>query len=210
VIPKLRAALLALVLAVYGVAALPLPKSIKRADLDKPIARDELLRWTGILAEVGVVLTVEELTDHVFTVGEAAAKFRRFALDPFKRWLQISGTGQDWALFTYPDSRPHRLEVAIKDPDGWETIFAALDLERDWRADRFCYRRIRGVYDGSTEKGGAAYDLLAKRIGAWAFAEFPDATNVRVRFVRTHSVLPGETPDPEETPRHPRLQARPK
>ncbi len=204
-----RAALIAVTLIVYGVAASPLPKSVKRSHFEQPIAVEELDRWVGILGGAGVTVTRAELADRAYVVGRALADVRSALLGPFKGWFRVSGTGQGWGLFTYPDSYPHQLVIEVRPSEGeWRPVYAALDPDAPWRRDQLAYRRVRGVYDGNTRKPGASYDNFVQRIGRLALTDFPDAAEARVGFISTHSTMPGRPRDPERLPKLQRTVAR--
>lgn len=206
---EVRAALILLVIVVQGLAALPIPDRVRAADFETDYAKEEMAAWSALLARVGVRATAEEVGDVFFTVGRAAADARRAVVGPLGPVYRLTGTGQDWGLFTYPDNRPHRLEVAVRARDGrFETVYAGLDPARAWARDVLTYRRVRGLYDGQTDRPGASWDNLTRWIARRLLAERPDAHQVRVRFVRLHTTLPGAEPDPRELPRHARLWTR--
>ncbi|MDP2315591.1 MAG: hypothetical protein Q8P41_22015 [Pseudomonadota bacterium] len=211
-----RAALIAVVLLVSGIAASPMPKSVRRAHFETPIAIEEVDRWVGILGGVGVTVTRKELADRTYTVGKFFADLRGTLLGPFKGWFRVTGTGQGWGLFTYPDSYPHQLVIEVRaagsapgSEDGWRPIYAALDPDAAWHRDQLAYRRVRGVYDGNTRKPGPSYDNFVAWASRQAFADLPDAAEVRIGFIRTHSTMPGVQPDPERLPKFQRVVARP-
>lgn len=205
----LRAAVLALTVLVYGIAASPLPKSVKRSQFDTPIAIEEVDRWVGILGGVGITVTRKELADGSYASGKFFADLRRTLLGPFKGWFRVSGTGQGWGLFTYPDSYPHQLVIEVREKPGpWRPVYAALDPDADWRRDQLAYRRVRGVYDGNTRKPGVSYDNFVAWVARLALADHPDADEVRVGFIRTHSTMPNVTPDPERLAKHQRVVKR--
>ncbi len=205
----MRAALLALTVLVYGVAASPLPKSVKRSHFETPIAIEEVDRWVGILGGVGIDVTRKELSDGSYEVGRFFADVRRTLLGPFKEWFRVSGTGQGWGLFTYPDSYPHQLVIEVRKKGGtWRPVYAALDPDAGWRRSQLAYRRVRGVYDGNTRKPGASYTHFVAWVGGLALTDHPDADEARVGFIRTHSTMPHVTPDPERLARHHRVVQR--
>ena len=195
---QVRAALIAVALLIYGVQASPMPKRVRRAQLDSPIGREELGRWVEILGGVGVSTTQDELADRIFDIGTFFADIRNAILGPIGPWFRLSGTGQAWGLFTYPDTYPHQLRVEIREKGGeWHTLYAGLDPEADWNRDVLVYRRVRGVYDGNTERPGPSYDNFANWIGGLALADHPEADEARVGFLRYHTVQPGREQDPK-------------
>jgi hypothetical protein len=203
----IRAALLAVVLLVHGLAASPMPRSVKRSQFDTPIGKEEMDRWVGILGTIGVPISREKLSDDVYAVGSFFAGLRGALLDPFKPWFRVTGTGQGWGLFTYPDSFPHQLVVEVH-TGAWRTVYAGLDPDAGWMRDQLAYRRIRGVYDGNTRKPGPSYDTFVAWVAARAFADFPDADQARIGFVRLHSTAPGVPKDSERSPRFQRTVHR--
>ena len=203
-----RAALIAVVLLVHGIAASPLPRSVKRSQFESAIAKEELDRWVGLLGAAWVTVTRAELADRSFAFGEQLVALRTFLLGPVRPWFRVSGTGQSWGLFTYPDSWPHQLVVEIRVGKEWRTVFAGLDEEADWSRALLAYRRVRGVYDGNTYRPTKTYEHFAKWIGGRALADFPEARQARVKFIRYHTRAPGQPPDPERSEKLVRLVDR--
>lgn len=204
-----RAVVIALVLVVNGVAASPMPKSVKLSHFETAIAIEELDRWVGLLRSAGLTLTRPELAAHAYAIGTFFADVRGTLLGPFKGWFRVTGTGQGWGLFTYPDSYPHQLVIDVRPAAGeWRSVYAALDPDAAWRRSQLAYRRVRGVYDGNTRKPGASYDHFVAWAGKHALAEFPDAAEARVGFVRTHSTMPDAKPDPERLAKFQRVVKR--
>ena len=199
--PKVRAALLAVVIAVHGVAAAPLPNGVSEGDFKNPIARDEMRRWSEILKGVGIEATPEELAKTALGLGKKTSELRKTLLKPFGPIFRVSGTGQGWGLFTYPNSYPHRMEIDMRVGDQWQTLFRALDPEHTWMEHHLTYRRVRGVYDDNVMSTRSSYNNFVRWIAKRAFEDFPQAEAVRVRMIRSHVVLPGAPPDPETTVR---------
>jgi hypothetical protein len=206
---QLRAGLILLALVVYGIAASPLPRSMKRSQFDTPMAIEEVDQWVGILGAAGIPITRAALSDDAFAVGTVFADLRSALLGPFKGWFRITGTGQGWGLFTYPDIFPHQLVIEVRPKGGtFAPIYAGLDPDAAWMRPQLAYRRVRGVYDGNTTKPGASYDNFVHWIGRLALADFPDSAEVRVGFVRTHTTMPGVPRDPERSERFQRVVSR--
>jgi hypothetical protein len=192
----LRATMLAVVVAINGIAALPLARKADHKSFERKLAQDEVRRWQGLLAGVGLGFTREELTEGAFTFAKGSLATRKFLLDPFKPWFHFTGTGQAWGLFTYPDRYPGRLLVEAREGEGeWVLLYAALDAEHAFNRDKLVYRRVRGVYDSSSEKVGTSYDPFCSWIAAEVFAARPQYEEVRVRFLTIHTHEPGEQGD---------------
>lgn len=194
---KLRAALLAAVLLVHGVAASPLPSSVDTSALNGPIGREELGRWVGILGGLGVQTTREELVTRLVAAGEAGAAVRNAVVKPFAPVMRLTGTGQAWGLFTYPNTLPHTLVIAAERGGQWEELYRALDPEHAFLEPQLTYRRMRGVYDDNASKVRPSYDNFTRWVGRQVFAAYPDATRVKVYMERRHVLPPGQPPDPE-------------
>lgn len=209
--PAVRALLIAVVLFVHGLATLPLPHSMRRASFDEPVAQEEIAAQAQLLGRVGVHVSTEELVDLLFRSGTAWVSVYTAVLKPLEPAFRITGTGQSWGLFTYPDTFPHQLIVEVRSGKSapWTTWFAGLDPDHRWMRDVLAYRRVRGVYDGQTTKPGASWNNLTKWLARRAFTEDATVQTVRVSFRRFHTVKPNETPDTSvDALRHARTWAR--
>ncbi len=208
---SIRAALLTIVLVIEGVAALPIPRSIKRSSFEEPVAREELAVQRGLLSKIGLELTHEELVDVLFTTGSMWVSVNDYTLKPLQPFLGVFGIGQSWGLFTYPDTFPHQLIVEVRRSKSadWELWYAGLDPAYAWSRDVLTYRRVRGVYDGQTSKPGASWNNMTRWIAKQACAQDPGVQIVRVSFRRFHTVPPGKPPEaPVDLLRHARSWTR--
>lgn len=206
----LRAGLIALVLLAQWADAMPLPE-LKKRDLDNPIAQDELKRWQGVLASVGVELTTEELAEGGLEVGAAMRKGRRAVLAPWAPFRRITGTGQGWGLFAYPDPYAGRLVVAERVQDaGWETFYTAPQTEGGLLTQQLRYRRIRGIWDdaGDRVRPREVYDRFATWIARRRFEERADIELVEVRLDLHRVRRPGMGEEPLDKRRHARVRRR--
>lgn len=209
--PSIRAGILALVVGVHGIAALPLPRVLKAEDAKTELAREEIGRWVRILRSAGWDIDDEQLVAHVNTIGRAAMGTRRFVLAPFQPLLRLTGTGQSWALFAYPDRYPNRLEVDGKTLEGgWELLYRANDPGHTMLAPQLEFRRVRGVYDtaSSRDAPGRVYDRFVDMVARQVFARRPDLDTVRVKMVQFRVSLPGESGTYPEKTRLTRLRSR--
>lgn len=197
----LRAGALALVIGIHMWVALPLKTEVTPRSLANPVAQEELQHWAERLNGWGMEITADELQTRVIEHGATVGGFRAATLKPLRPALRITGTGQSWGLFTYPNTYPHRLDVTVLGDQGWQLIYRALDPEHDWRAQTFTYRRVRGVYDDSSFQKARSYEHFCKTVAQWAADDFPDVTAVRVSMTKSHVTLPGKPLDPETTER---------
>lgn len=206
---RVRAVGIAILLVTQGMVALPLPRSVKRSDFDQPVAREEMGRWVEVLGSVGVHTTHDALADAFTEYGSAFGGVRKDVLLPLKPFLRLTGTGQSWGLFTYPDTFPHKLVIEARTGARWDTLYGGLDPDHTFLRNILVYRRVRGVYDGNSGKPGPSWENFTQWVARQAFAAFPDVEEVRVRFLRFHTVPPGGAADTEVVPRHARTILRP-
>lgn len=208
-VPSLRAALLAVVVFVHGVAASPLPPSPSSAKaLANPIAVEELNGWVRLLGGLGVETNREQLTELAVESSIVTSELRSAVMKPFRPLLRITGTGQGWGLFTYPNTHPHRLVIEVERDGKFEVVYRALDPEHAYLEPQLTFRRVRGVYDDNASKVRPSYESFARWVARHAFEDWPDATRVRVKMIRTHVVTPGQTPDPKAETRLVRVVKR--
>lgn len=196
-VARVRAALIALVLLVHGVCVLPVPANISPKAFDNATGREELRRWSGLLAHVGIEVEPKALGDGVLERGQVFADAKKAFLKPFRPVLRATGTGQAWGLFTYPVTHPNRLHISWRPSDDapWILLYRALDPEYDWHEATFRYRRIRGVYDDNASKVRASYTNFCEWVARDVFAEIPEAQQIRVHMVQTVTRTPREKPD---------------
>jgi len=206
-----RAALLLAVVFFNTVEALPLPRSAKRENYDKPSAQDEIARWQRGLAGLGIHRSQAQLTEAAFALAELGVRARAWLTAPARPLFELTQTGQNWALFTHPDRWPARLVIEVQQGDEWSRVYASLDPEHEFRADALVYRRVRAVYDGQSEKAGRTWNRFASWAAAEVFAAYPEVHTVRVKFIRLHTYEPGESATvlEEVGDRFPEIRRRP-
>jgi hypothetical protein len=194
-----RGALLAVVVAVHGVAAAPLPHAVTANDLRNPVSADELARWADRLG-----MGKDELARQVIAITGAIGAAHRGVLAPARPVLRFTGTGQGWGLFANPDTHPDRLVVRGRGPDGERVLYQRRDADHAWDAPVLTYRRIRALGDSGGFRGrpSATFQRFAKWVGRRALASFPELDAVEVAMERTHTTLPGRPPDPAVQKRH--------
>jgi hypothetical protein len=204
----LRAIAIAVVLIVHGYIALPIPSTVNAKQFNNPIAKDELDRWVGILGKRGVVLTRAELQAEVIERAKGITTFRKSSLEPIKPINRVTGTGQAWGLFTYPNSFPHTMYIELEIDGAWQPLYTPLDPEHDWNKRLFVFRRIRGVYDDNATNTRQSYENFVDWVSGMALEEHPQATAVRIYYRQGHVTLPGEEKDPETKLVNERIRTR--
>ena len=208
--PATRALLISVVLLGQWIDALPLPE-LRRRDLDHPIAQDEVKQWTGVLNDLGMELTTEETIEGALVVGALAIDFRKFTMAPLRPIKKLTGTGQSWGLFAYPDPYAGRLVIDVREEkEEWQTLFSAPGSGFGTLTQKMRYRRVRGIYDdnGDRPRPGALYNRFADWVAWEIFQEHPEVDAVQIRLDLMRIIPPGEGEAVPDKRRHARMRVR--
>lgn len=208
--PAIRALLISVVLLAQWIDALPLPE-LRERDLRHPIAQDEVTRWTALLNDLGMSLTEEEAIERALVVGAAATRFRQVTMAPLKPIKKLTGTGQSWGLFAYPDPYAGRLVIEARAIKGeWQVLFSAPGTSSDRFSRRMRYRRVRGIYDdnGDRPTPGVLYNRFADWAAWEIFQEHPEINAVQVRLDLMRIIPPGTGEPVADKRRHARMRVR--
>ena len=208
--PAVRAVLISVVLAVQIFDTVPLPR-VTRSDLRWPVARAEVDRWTGIGQSLGLDITREDTEALALGVGDGAARLRKAVLGPTWPFRRITGTGQAWGLFSYPDPFAGRLIISGRADDGeFVELYRAPSRGERWLVDVVEYRRIRGIYDdnGDRPRPGRTHRALTRWLGRRVLERHPEFDEVEFRLDLVEVHLPGGEPEPPEERRHVRVERR--
>ena len=193
-ISQLRAALVALHLAVITFAAMPSAGSgMNRSAWKQPTVQGEFDAWTERLRGFGYEGTSAELQDSVWAFASRYESARSAALRPFRRYFEICGTWQSWKMFIAPHRFPGRLEIEIDEGAGFTPIYVARSATYDWRArwldhDRFRAATFRYAWDHYKQPRREFADWVARGVAS----DYPQALRVRVSFVRYRTRSPEE------------------
>lgn len=203
-----RAAVLFVFVAINVYQAIPVPR-MKAGWGDKATSQRGVAPYVDALATVGVSVTREQLAGTVEDVARGYARYRERIIDPMRPFWKITVSHQGWGLFTYPDTTPHRLEVAFERDDGsWEPAYHPGDWwNARWRHDFLRFRRVRALL-APRSRPPSTYDRVVDHIAELAFADRPDIERVRVRFVKTHTPPPGRPMTFQPMVVHERLRTR--
>jgi hypothetical protein len=209
--PAIRAALIALVLCLVTIEALPLPMLSKR-HMRRTVAVEEVDRWVGIMGSLGIETTRDALVDRTIALSKRSLAIRRQIIRPFRRLERIFGAGQAWGLFTFADPYPGRLVIeATRGGNAWFPLYRDPFSDGSRLAQTVRHRRVRGVWDdaGDRPNPGKLYDRFVTWLSKRIFAEDPSIQAVRVRLdrvtVRTPNQPEAKGPD---KPRHIRQRWR--
>ncbi|MEL6348221.1 MAG: hypothetical protein AAFV53_34245 [Myxococcota bacterium] len=205
----IRAGLISILLIGHTIEALPLPE-LKARHFQYAIARQELTRWTEVLNQAGISGTEEEFKADALAFGRSLREGRLLLTRPIRPLMRLTGTGQGWGLFAYPDPNAGRLIVSVEIDGQEQEIYRAPQRSRDRLTRQLRYRRIRGVYDdlGDRPKPGRAYGHLVDWFARQIFNDRPEVDLIRFQIDQMRIMLPGEGPPPPERARHRKRRTR--
>ena len=107
-----RAALLAIVIAIQLVLAIPSTERITEGSLRRPEAREELDRWMALLDTIGIDWTREEVSTGLIRVNDTVKGAHSTLVKPIRPVKRYLGFNQAWALFASPDTHPNLLVIS--------------------------------------------------------------------------------------------------
>lgn len=197
----LRALGIAAALGFIALDAAPLPDHISRRLVATPEIQAELDAWVDYLRRAGLELDGEAAKDRLVNAARAVARARRAAQAPLARFCALTGTGQDWGLFAYPERNPRTIIVEGRPADGdWETLYRPFEASDPRLAARLRYRRLRAPINavGGRDASGPQHRRLVAWVADEVFAARPDLVEVKVYFESRPAAGPGEDPAPAE------------
>ena len=183
--------------------AVPLPE-LRPEHLANPVAQAELRQWSELLGSVGLDVAPSELAEVGLELGGVAAGFRKLVLRPWHPFRKLTGTGQSWGLFAYPEPATGRLVIDGRSPTGTVTYYRAPGgLDDDLEAV-LEYRRMRGIYDDASDrpKPRKIYARFGRWVSARVMAAHPEVLKVEVRLDRHLVRTPDQGPPVDDTRRH--------
>lgn len=205
---RLRALAITVLLVISGVQNIP-NTAVAEGDLNNPVAKTELKRWQELLASVGVERTVPQLKEDALGWGNGINEAKKSFMKPFRPVYRVTGTGQAWGLFTYPNTHPHQLIIEVREGGEWRPVFRAMESEYAWKDETFRFRRVRGVYDDNAWKQRQSYKNFVNWAARMAWEDFPDADAIKVYMIRRNAREPGRPHDPTPEFRMKRVVEKP-
>jgi hypothetical protein len=176
-----------------GLAATPSPDiGMNRDAWREPTVQAEFRAWS---ARLGVA--PERFESALWSAAQGYSRTRQRVIQPFARYLEVTGAAQPWTMFAGPNVFPATYEVAVRaqntPPDAWETLYRARSAEYRWRADFYDQERLRSMlsrYSWPIFAWGPpqACNWAAREI----FRERPAAEAVRCRYRREQTPTPAE------------------
>jgi hypothetical protein len=195
--PHLRAALILLHGLALVLGAVPAPEGgMRRAAWKEPTVQGEIAAWAERLDGLGVAMDAETLEREAWDFAVRYMAVRRSVLAPFQPYYERLGVAQNWRMFVAPHKHPARLQIAVDggpDVDPWRVVYEELRPGTDWKEAQLEHDRTRSVLFRYSWK---AYRKDYRRMCAWIAAEaatdFPEASRVRVRWLRQRTPSPAE------------------
>jgi hypothetical protein len=198
----LRAVLVALHVVVVVAVAVPAPQGgMDRRAWNEATVQAEFAAWGTRLRAVGVPWTDATLQEHLWNFAAAYMAIRQTVLAPAQPYTRYLGTGQSWRMFVAPHRTPSRLEVAVKENDAWRVIYLQTRPGADWSESLLEHDRTRSVL---FRYAWPAYRGRHKRLSTWlarrAVSDLPEASHVRVRWLRQRTPSPAEARSGKQPP----------
>ena len=196
--PQARAFLVALHLVAITLMALPAPGGgMQRSAWADPTVQAEFDVWYARLAGVGApVGDRAEFEDRLFEFAQSFMKARGQVLEPFVPYYRYFGTYQSWRMFVAPHTHPARMHVEIRVDGEWQPVYVERSAEHQWLGWQLDQDRFRSaVFRYSWRPYRKVYRQFVDWLAVQALRDFPEATDLRVRFYKAKS------PSPEQVKR---------
>lgn len=205
-LPHLRGVFVAAhIITICALSTPDLGGALNRRAWKAATVQDEFAAWAQRFSRLGADLSSAELEDKLWSLATSWAELRTTLLVPFRPYADVVGARQRWRMFAAPNRVPARLRIAVKAEGKWRTVYEARSNEYTWQERRFDTERIRGaIHLASWPHRRRDYRRLAAWIADEAARDFPEATHVRLSFVRARSRTPEQVragmapPDKEE------------
>jgi hypothetical protein len=186
-------------LAAIALQAFPSPAGgVQRSAWADPTVQAEIRVWAD---RVG--MSPRALEDRLFRFATAWSSARAAVLRPLIPYYRYAGTWQSWKMFVAPHVWPTRMQIEVRRGGEWQLVYRERSADAPWLAPTLSNDRFRATI---FRMGWPQYGPLRRDFAAWvaesAAVDFPDATQVRVSFLkqRTRSaaeVRAGSAPEPE-------------
>jgi hypothetical protein len=115
--------------------------------------------------------------------------------------MEVTGTQQGWRLFAMPNERPHVLRVIGERKGKRRLLYETWSSERTFMGETLEFRRVRALYNPTSQGTPNTYEAFARRLSERVFEEKPELEAVTISFERRHTTLPDATPDPQREER---------
>lgn len=185
----LRGLLLALhVIAVLLLSTPDLDGGLNRESWKSDTIQHEVQTWAKRLGR-----PPEEIEDKAWRLANGWSKTRKALLTPVRPYADYAGPRQRWRMFAGAERTPARLHVEVQIDGQWQIVHQSRSREYDWQATRFDRERIRVIVGRTSwphRKG--LYKRVVDWVASLAAADFPEATRVRVCYLRAPTPTPAQ------------------
>lgn len=192
VVPRARAFVIAIVLALHCVAGCPI-EPVDRQLLSRPSNQRQLRALAGQATRLGLPRTTEEVEDLVLTASGGWRVFSDFVLTPVRPFHELTVTHQRWGLFTTAAPERYLMNIDVHRPHSpWAPAYRPQDPQATELADVLEYRRVRGVWNPGAHGIRAPYAGFVTFIARRLFRKHDDIDLVRVRMQKLTFLHPWE------------------
>jgi hypothetical protein len=198
---KLRAGLLGLLVAWNVLGAYPTPGDVTEEKLKEGVAKKELDRWVRRLRSFGFDTDHERLGRGYAGLANGVNAVRNFVMAPIQPVMDFTGTQQGWRLFSLPNERPHVLRVTGERRGKKRVLYETWSESRTFLGETLEFRRVRALYNPSSQGPPNTYDAFARRLSERVFEQKPELDSVTVLLEQRRTTLPGEPEDPKREER---------
>ena len=183
--PHLRTGLITLHLIAIVLKALPAPEGgMAKKDWAHPTVQAEIRHWSDNLSSVGITTTPEDLEAALWKAATGFTKVRNTTLRPFRPYYRYVGADQNWRLFVAPHMFPSKLEIDVLQGNDWQPVYRK-HSDFDWMSQLLDHGRFRpSIFRYSWGRYKRHFNRFALYMTDKATADFPEATQIRLRWWR--------------------------
>ena len=191
----MRALLITVVLLVECTSALP-DKRVARRHLQRPETARFVTTAERGLRLLGFTPDRPSLERALLTGSAALQRTRRALVAPFAPLFRYTATHQQWALFLLGTRECFRIHVDARTPDDrWVPLYHALEAGVPRYEAVLRYRRVRGIYNPSSQHGSRPqYAGFVRAFARYVFEREPGYDTLRVRMQHLRIGDPGTAP----------------
>ena len=182
---NLKGFVIAIHLVAVVLKALPAPEgAMAKKDWAHPTVQAEFRHWSSTLQQAGIQITAPELETQLWFLANRVTTVRNAALKPFRPYYRYVGADQNWRLFVAPHMYPSTLEIDILEQAEWKPVYR-VHKSNQWMADLIEQGRFRpAIFRYSWGRYKKQYNRFAMYLTEQASTDFPDASQIRIRWWR--------------------------
>ncbi len=162
-----------------------------------PHAQRELAVWAERARGLGWDVSNSEFEAWLWDFAHDYLEVRDQIAAPFSLYAHYTGALQGWSMFANPQTEPAWLVVDVRDEGGdFRTVYRERSDSEEWMRRQLDFNRVRKL-EGRLGRG--AYDDYYRGLVDWlarhAATDFPEATQLRARVERRHTLPPSDNAD---------------